>query len=303
MNTTDARRPGDHNPDPARPWTDEDLERFADGAMDEQEADALRAALLADPEIRAAFTHLQRTDALAAEMFQGLMRGDASATSHAMDQIARQALRRAVPRALALAAALVLLISGAFIIGRLTAPSAPSQTPHAPLAHVPTHTKAPPSTHTPSDPAADERPAVRTVLEIRLPAAGPSPSESALAARPDPAHPASGDVATTPAGASTPTPSPSREREILALGRAIRSAERARATLDAMPGEDQLEACRIWARDPSLRPVAFERLARLQNDPAYAAECARIANAMSEDKHLLAWARSHNLRTTTPTHQ
>ncbi len=303
MNTTGARHRGDHNPDPARPWTDEDLERFADGAMDEQEADALRAALLADPEIRAAFTHLQRTDALAAEMFQGLMRGDASATSHAMDQIARQTLRRAAPRALALAAALVLLISGAFLFGRLTAPAAPSQTPHAPLAHVPTHTKAPPSTHThtPSGSAADERPAVRTVLEIRLPATGPSPSESALASRPDPAHPASGDLATTPA--DTPTPSPSRERAILALGRAIRSAERARATLDAMPGEDQLEACRIWARDPSLRPVAFERLARLQDDPAYAAECARIAHAMSEDKHLLAWARSHNLRTTTPTHQ
>ncbi len=70
-----------------------------------------------------------------------------------------------------------------------------------------------------------------------------------------------------------------------------------------MPASEQLEACRVWARDPSLRPVAFERLAKLQNDPALAGECARIASEMSDDRFLLAWARSHGLRTTFPEHQ
>ena len=42
---------------------------------------------------------------------------------------------------------------------------------------------------------------------------------------------------------------------------------------------------------------------RLQDDPALAGECARIASEMSDDSHLLAWARSHGLRTTAPTHQ
>lgn len=303
MNDMNTHRGADNNPDPMRPWTDEDLERFTDGAMDEQEADALRTALLADPEIRAGLARLQRTDALAAAMFDGLMKGDTDATTRAMDQIGRHAIRRAAHRALALAAALLLLISGAFIFGRLTAPSAPSQTSHSPLAHALTQT--PPAAHVPSDPAADGRSAVRTVLEIRFQAPDPVPSESApaLVGGPDGADDASRDSAVAHAPVSPPITAAARERQILALGRAIRSAEIARATLNAMTGQEQLEACRLWARDPSLRPVAFERLARLQDDPAYAAECARIANAMSEDKHLLAWARSHNLRTTPPTHQ
>ncbi len=298
MNTTSTRRPSDNNPDPTRPWTDEDLERFTDGAMDEQETDALRAALLADSEIRAGLTRLQRTDALAAAMFDGLMKGDTDATARAMDQIGRHAIRRAAHRALALAASLALLLTGAFIIGRLSA-STPASSPSAPpIAHAPT--SAPPDITPASAPEQRTASSVRTVLEIRYSAREPAPVDTAQIESSTLAT----DI-TDPETSDKPAPasSPSREREILALGRAIRSAEIARATLDAMPGEEQLQACRIWARDPSLRPVAFERLARLQDDPAYAAECARIANAMSEDKHLLAWARSHNLRTTPPTHQ
>jgi hypothetical protein len=302
MNDMTTHRPGDNNPDPARPWTDEDLERFTDGAMDEQETDALRAALLADPEIRAGLARLQRTDALAAAMFDGLMKGDTDATARAMDQIGHNAIRRAAHRALALAASLALLLTGAFIIGRLSASTPASSPSTPPIAHAPTPTPPDITPEVSPAPAPEQRTAssVRTVLEIRYSAREPAPVDTAQIESSTLAT----DI-TDPETSDKPAPAsgPSRERQILALGRAIRSAEIARATLDAMPGEEQLQACRIWARDPSLRPVAFERLARLQDDPAYAAECARIANAMSEDKHLLAWARSHNLRTTPPTHQ
>lgn len=293
MNPKNTRQPNDRASDPARVWTDGDLERFADGAMDEHEAEALRAALLTDPEVRADLARLHRTDALAAAMFDGLMRGDSDATARAMDEIGRRAIRRTAHRALAIAASLALLLTGAFIVGRFTAstPASPTSTP--PIAHAPT--SVPPEIIPAPSPKHRAASAVRTVLEIRYPAREPAQINTAALA----AHTTDPETSDKPAR----TPSATRDREILAIGRAIRSAEIARATLDAMPGEAQLEACRIWARDPSLRPVAFERLARLQDDPAYAAECARIAHAMSEDKHLLAWALSHKLRTTSPTHQ
>ncbi len=272
MNRSDSMNTGGE-------WTDLDLERFADDAMDEGAAGALREALLIDSGLRGRLAIIQRTDRLVAEAFDRIANADEVA-------LPPRAIGRArLIRPIALAACVALLTVGSYLIGRGGRTVVDSG---APLAQSPIGSG-------PGSPerAAPSRGAVRTVFELRLPAGYGGAGEPTVA---------SADQKVGDADIGDPAPARqkadrAREREILALGRAIRSADLARATLDAMAGEDQLDACRVWARDPSLRPVAFERLARLQDDPAFAAECARIATVMSEDRSLLAWARSHNLRT------
>lgn len=262
-----------------RAWTDIDLEMFADDALDASSSDALREALRTDADLRRRLGSIRQIDRLAAEAF------DQIAAAPRTERSLRALRPSHLARPLALAACLAIVAAGSYLFGR-SGRRAPD--PVAPLALAPTDPE-PPSPH-PESPAPRT---VRTVFEMPMPAGYKAAIEAAASdPRPEP----------TPTRAQ---PDRSREKELLALGRAIRSADLARATLDTMTGEDQLEACRIWARDPSLRPVAFERLARLQNDPAHAAECARIASAMSEDRNLLAWARSHRLRTDAqaPTHQ
>lgn len=263
-----------------RAWTDLDLEMFADDALDASPSDALREALRTDADLRRRLGSIRQVDRLAAEAF------DQIAAAPRTERSLRALRPSHLARPLALAACLAIVAVGSYLIGR-SGRRAPDQA--APLALAPTDSETP--SPVPESPAPRT---VRTLFELPMPA-GYKVATEAVRAPSDP------KPEPTPTRAQ---PDRSREKEILALGRAIRSADLARATLDTMSGEEQLEACRIWARDPSLRPVAFERLARLQNDPAHAAECARIASAMSEDRNLLAWARSHRLRTDTPpTHQ
>lgn len=293
------------DPGHARIWTDEEIERFADGAMGAEDAEALRASLLADPEIRAGLARVQRTDALAGAVLQGLMTGDDAGVAHAMDRIASRAVRRG----LALAACILALLAGAFAFGRWSVKPTPPVAPERLAASTPSQDGSP--ALAPVVGAGDvtpRRPAVRIVFEMPFTPREPAPDAIAATSGRS-AHDAPHDSATIDPrlpDREERAVTHAREREILALGRAIRSADLARQTLDTMSGEDQLNACRIWARDPSLRPVAFERLAKLQDDPALAGACARIASEMSDDRSLLAWARSHGLRMSSesnPTHQ
>lgn len=283
-------------------WNDEMLERLIDGELTEEMAAALREELRRSPAARHEMAEIRRTDALAAHVLDGILEGR-------MDRVAEVFAiyqRRAARRILAGAACVALLVGGAFLLGRSLAGGSPgSPVIEGRVADMRTSMQTEPM---PADEGprvvSEARPSVRTLFEATVAPASMVEIERASAATTTRAEatrmqpvPVASDVASEPARDAE------RARRFIALGRTLRSAELARQTLDAMPASEQLEACRVWAREPSLRPVAFERLARLQNDPALAGECARIASEMSEDNALLAWARSHGLRTSYPTEQ
>lgn len=276
-------------------WSDELLERLLDGDLNDDLAATLRDELRQSPEARRELAEIRRTDALAAQLLDGIIDGRLDRVAEAMEVYQRRAARRIC----AGAACLALLIGGAFLLGRHAASPSRGAAAGSHLAAAPSEVPLVPPGKLAIAP--DSPRAVRTVFEMPVRPKHPTPAPDAgtgVASEPD-------RLARAPE--STPEPraeSPRvREHRFLALGRTLRSADVAKQTLDAMPASEQLEACRVWARDPSLRPVAFERLAKLQNDPALAGECARIASEMSDDRFLLAWARSHGLRTTFPEHQ
>lgn len=283
-------------------WDDEMLERLIDGELTEEMAAALREELRRSPAARHEMAEIRRTDALAAHVLDGILEGRMDRVSEVFAIYQRRAARRI----LAGAACVALLVGGAFLLGRSHSSFAPSPGPIGPMAadsRLGAERETAPIEQRASAQSA-HHPRVRTLFEIAVvPAsvgdvehATPAAMMTAEATRSKP-EPVASDVASKSARDAE------RTRRYIALGRTLRSAELARQTLDAMPASEQLEACRVWAREPSLRPVAFERLARLQNDPALAGECARIASEMSDDSSLLAWARSHGLRTSAPTEQ
>ncbi|MBX3315422.1 MAG: hypothetical protein KF902_01010 [Phycisphaeraceae bacterium] len=286
----------------ASDWDDEMLERLIDGEMTEEMAAALHEELRRSPAARHELAEIRRTDALAAEVLDGLLEGRVERVAEVFEMYQRRAARRI----LAGAACVAMLVGGAFLLGRSLSGAAPSPQLIDSRA-ADSRSGADPET-VPNEHRAfaltEHQPRVRTVFEIAVLPARAVDAELAMPA----------SVMTVEATPAQPELVPSdvvgkrardaeRARRFIELGRTLRSAELARQTLDAMSASEQLEACRVWAREPSLRPVAFERLARLQNDPALAGECARIASEMSDDSSLLAWARSHGLRTTAPTHQ
>jgi len=115
-------------------------------------------------------------------------------------------------------------------------------------------------------------------------AEAPAAEDSAAAAR----------VVSTVAAASPPPPAVDADR-IMALGRALRSADAARDALALMPAAEQLAACRLWAAEPSLRPIAFERLSVLSMHPTVADDVRRAARSMASDPSLTPWLRSYGL--------
>lgn len=281
----------------AQGWSDEMLERLIDGEVIEEVASALRDELRRNPDARRELAEIRRTDALAADIFDGLVEGRMSRVAEVMDVYQRRAMRRI----LAGAACVAILIVGAFALGRMMTGASPAPGPDSRLADAtPEELIAPSHESAIEISRPDSRRAARIVFEMPVRPKHLAPGAEVPGVTTEPER-----LAQSPASTPEPRAESARERErrYLAIGRTLRSADVAKQTLDAMPESEQLEACRVWARDPALRPVTFERLARLQDDPALAGECARIASEMSDDSHLLAWARSHGLRTTAPTHQ
>lgn len=90
-------------------------------------------------------------------------------------------------------------------------------------------------------------------------------------------------------------PGTRREAELLEFGRTLRSAMEIRETLDAMTPAEQLRACRVWAEHPTLRPVTFERLLALREDPAVRDEVLALVDEMRDVDELRPWLRSYRL--------
>jgi len=87
----------------------------------------------------------------------------------------------------------------------------------------------------------------------------------------------------------------SNRDHLLAIGRALRSADVARDALALMSPEEQLEACRLWSAEPSLRPIAFAHLSHLSMDPAVASDARRVAEALAIDASNRPWLASYGL--------
>ncbi|MBM4107878.1 MAG: hypothetical protein FJ255_03560 [Phycisphaerae bacterium] len=84
-----------------------------------------------------------------------------------------------------------------------------------------------------------------------------------------------------------------RSAALVRIGRARLAADTSRRILDAMPAAMQIEACRAWADDPALRPVAFERLATLRDDPTVVAQVRELLAELAGRADLSAWVRSY----------
>lgn len=250
----------------------DELERYHDGELHPDQADAVRLRLHDDLDARRRLDELRRFDALAAQALRVM-------ASEESDPRVSRSLRPGV--VIGMAAALAIGCTLAFVRVVHRESERPPVIAEAPVHHEVIFAVESPVTASPG---------VRTVLEMRI----PSDRAADLWARPARTAPA------TPAPAPGPSPVVAdvhEQRRPMELGRSLRSAMSARLVLDAMSDHEQLEACRLWASDPSLRPIVFERLARLQDRPGLAEPCAAIASAMHDDRELVAWIRSHNVRT------
>lgn len=188
----------------------------------------------------------------------------------------------------------------------LTRPAQPTHTPTptpaiADAAPAPAPPEADSDTDTEPAPEAGAEPArpARSFVVARFTPEQSQALAAALFPESEPEHrtapaPAPPTSAPTPA----PTPDPARQDHLLALGRALRSAMTANDTLDLMHPDQQVEACRVWASDPSLRPVAFERLQHLASDPALAGPVRHTAEALARDTAMRPWLMSYGFQET-----
>ncbi|MEM1186357.1 MAG: hypothetical protein AAGI53_15310 [Planctomycetota bacterium] len=83
--------------------------------------------------------------------------------------------------------------------------------------------------------------------------------------------------------------------DLMAIGRLLRSADIARDTLALMSPDEQLEACRLWSTEPSLRPIAFDHLSRLSMDPSVSVATQRVVEKLALDPALRSWLTSYGL--------
>lgn len=88
---------------------------------------------------------------------------------------------------------------------------------------------------------------------------------------------------------------PLRDRMLRRLGEIIHSAGSAQRVLDGLSVEQQLEACRLWAREPGLQNIVFARLARLAGDERTRPAAATVVGALAGDAELLPWLRRYGL--------
>ncbi len=261
MTTRDNRAPD-------REWSDHDLERYHDGDLESLERAALGEALLESPALRERFGRVARIDAVARD-----------ALAAAAPRATRPALAAVTARRLlAAAACFAVVAAGSWIAvsawSERAGPSTPAPDPGRIIAK--------------SDAAArpDHAPGVRVVLSIPMPSPAPRPGDTLDSAV------SRGDVAAATA-AFTAADERTRDEFLRRQGEAIRSAARAEAFLDSLSAEDQLNACRVWAEDPRLRPAAFARLDRLRTHADLAQRYSAVMTHLSSRPELAAWVRSY----------
>lgn len=253
---------------PAAPrprWSDADLEAFLDGALPDATHAALAADLREDPGLRARLASITRADTLA----RTVLLAPAPVTAAAPR-------RRSPAPLLAAAAALALIAALAFL--RSAGPTDTARHSESPTTLA----------------RADGDDMIRVVLSI------PVRARSAPAAHAPPLEPAPvvSDPADLPMNLLASADPAERAVAYRRLGEVLRSAAAAEAALNALSPAEQLEACRLWADDPRLRPVVFPRLRVLADHPDLTDDLAIVLADLRNRPDLRGWLASHDLLAT-----
>jgi len=268
-------------------WTDLDVERYHDGDLPPDVADAFNRDLMSDPALRARLDAVRRLD------------DDARAALLAPAQAESSMFQLRAPLA---AAAVILIAAGAgFALWRLT-PATPLTPASEPIA-----AEAPDE---PEDvrpkPAWDEN-GVVLVIDLskrrereqrwtgpNAPHTEPAASEGAVAAlRPLEEALRSGDSVQVLRYLNESAPGDAGLERIGAL---LLSADTAREALLMLPPERRLDAVRVWARRPALRPVVFSSLQHMLANPDTRPLAQDLRRELADDPELRPWLASYASR-------
>lgn len=285
-------RHADSAPSTARIWSDEQLELYHDRELDRAASELLAADLRTDPALR-----------------------DRLSAIGQLDRAIRRTVLTAPPerprvRALrlgAMVATFLTLATGIMIAVLLLPVMSGTRPPMQPIAADIDHIDPPPPMESRLGEAGmpvlasfavrrdgpPSRPVERAAQQDVAPATEPTDRSLADLL-------ASGDVDTFLARTRSTT-NEDRDAAFSLLGGTLRSAMTAQSVLDKLTPEEQLAVCAVWAREPRLRPVTFERLASLQNRPELKDRVNTLASELARSRDLLAWVRSYGLQT-SPTH-
>ncbi len=268
---------------PENRWTEQDLERFIDDDLPAEARAALAEALRADGELRSRLGAIIDADCAIRDALVGQ-------AAHPLG-VGQLRWRLGLTRGIVAAAALLALLSGGWWA----------------LTHAPAFRPSP---------IADAQPA---------PVDAPSPAQTLAAARtqglliavthneraptPEPAQAiAEGTTARTllkmldegdldgALAMLRARPGGAEGSELwLAFGQRLSSGQAAQEVLLSLPAGRQVEVCRAWALQPSLRPVTFEWLARLgeSEDASVRAAVRSLRAELAEHPELRSWLRSY----------
>jgi len=273
-------------------WSDDDLQRHLDGEMAGDRRAAITADLFTDPSLR------DRLDRLAA-----------------IDEMGRRALCEDAPtmvdrrksgaayRKVALGGiAAVIALTSVGVVWRAVANRAPAA-PMATMAPAPA-----PNVEPTTEPAAElTYSQQRLILTIPVAASGrPLAKRARFASRKIAAPPNEADAvdleidsalvrghAEEALGLLAQSNVADRAEQWSRLGALMQSAQRAREALLFLPVDQQIEIVRVWANDPSLRPVVFERLGELVRDPATATAAQALRAQLAQNPQLKSWVTSY----------
>lgn len=304
MNSTSANT--GHQTTGEQRWTDQQLELYHDAELgaelDAATSEALARDLLADAALRARFSALTSIDRRArrALLAPPLSAHESEGRRHRSWRL-ELAIAGGAGGAVALAAATAMMIWPAAV--RPPESPTPHQTPLAAGGEIGRPSQA--------GIAADlERAGVRVLASL------PGPGKNAGSPRVQrPTRARSTFAAATEIPAVEPTlrdlldvgdvdgflsrtrqaSGEDRDAAFGLLGGTLRSAMTAQRVLDGLTPEEQLTVCTVWAHEPHLRPVTFERLALLQERPELRERVATLAAELSRSRELLAWVKSYRL--------
>ena len=79
------------------------------------------------------------------------------------------------------------------------------------------------------------------------------------------------------------------------MGNLFRSAYVAEQILDGLSPREQLAVCRQWARQPLVRPTAFDRLRRFSRQPGLSGEVDVVVAELAKEPELETWLHGYQL--------